>query len=81
MIVRANGGTGNLKALLDSKIDTLVGNDDVATHCKGRDQARYCREPLGVQNRGLCSEEVCNVVLKVHVDICPANLFMRAGAH
>ena len=58
MISPANGGTGNLKALLDYKIDTPVGNDDVATLRKGGDYARYCREPLGVQNRGLCSEEV-----------------------
>ena len=51
MIEPANGGTGNLKALLDCKIDTPVGNDDVATLRKGGDYARHCREPLGVQNR------------------------------
>ena len=81
MIVPADGRTENLKALLYSKVDTPVGNDDVATLCQGRDHARYCREPLGVQNRGLCSEEVCYVVLKVHVYIYQANLFVRAGAH
>ena len=81
MIEPANGGTVNLKALLNSKMDTPVGNDDVAMLCKGGDYARYCQEPLGLQNRGLCSEEVCNLALKVHVDIYQANLFVRAGAH
>ena len=81
MIEPANGRAGNLKTLLDGKIYTPVGNYDVATLCKSRDYARYRREPLGVQNRGLRSEEVYNVVLKVHVDIYQANLFNRAGAH
>ena len=31
IIVLANGGTGNLGAFLDSKINTLVGNNHVAT--------------------------------------------------
>ena len=59
MIEPADGETGYLKALLDSKIDTPVGNNEVATLSKGKDYARYRRESLGVQNRGLCSEEVC----------------------
>ena len=71
----------NLQALLDSKIDTPVGNNDVATLCKRRDHARYCRETLGVENRGLCTEEVCYVALKVYVDIWKPKPFVTARAH
>ena len=39
MIEPADGGTGYLKALLDSKIDTPVGNNEVATLSKGKDYA------------------------------------------
>ncbi len=81
MIKPANGRTGNLQALLDGKIDTPVGNNDVATLCKHRHHARYCREALGVENRGFCTEEVCHVALKVHVDICKPKPFVTERAH
>jgi hypothetical protein len=58
MVKPANGRAGNLQALLDSKIDTPVSNNDVATLCKGRDHAWYCRETLGVENISFCAEEV-----------------------
>ena len=45
-----SGITGNLQALQDSKIDVAVGDSDVATLCKYRDYARYCRESMGVEN-------------------------------
>ena len=44
MIEPANGTTGNLQALLDSKIDAPVGNNDVAVLCKCGYYARYRRE-------------------------------------
>ncbi|KAH9012765.1 hypothetical protein EDB85DRAFT_1900128 [Lactarius pseudohatsudake] len=46
MIEPANRRTRDLQALLDSKIDTPVGNNDVTTLCERRDHARYCRETL-----------------------------------
>ena len=72
MIEPANSTARNLQALLDSKVDTSVSNNDVATLCECWDYTRYCRESLRVENRGLCTEEICYVALKVHVDICRA---------
>ena len=55
---------------MNSEIDAAVGDNDVPTLCKCRYHARNRRETLRVEDRGLSTEEVCYVVLKVHVDIC-----------
>ena len=52
MIKPANGTMRDLQTLLYSKVDAQVGNNDVATLCECRDYEMYCREPLGVENRG-----------------------------
>ena len=50
MLEPADSGVGNLSALLNSEIDTTVGDSDVPTLCKCRYHARNCREPLRVEN-------------------------------
>ena len=76
MIEPANGKARNLQALLDGKVDATVSDNDVATLCECTDYTRYCRESLRVENRGLCTAEICFVTLKVHVDICRAKSIM-----
>ena len=76
VIELAHGTTRDLQALLDSKVDATISNYDVATLCACRDDARYYRGSLRVENRELCAEEVRYVARKVRVDICKALLFM-----
>ena len=78
----ANHRTGTLSALLDSKIDTPVSNNDVAVLCKSRDHACGIVEKPSVWRIEVAvPRKVCCIAVKFRVDICQAKLLNKAKAH
>lgn len=69
MVVPTNSRTRDFDALLDSKVDGAISNDDVSSLAEGGNDRRYGGKSLRVQNSSLCAEEICNIILQAHVDI------------
>ncbi len=69
MVVPANGGTGNLKSLLDRETDTTVGDDNVPTFAECRDDRCDGRKTLRIQNSGFCTQKICNIPLEVQMGV------------
>ena len=69
MIVPANSTTAKLQALLDNKVDSSVGHDDISSFAKCWDDARCSGEALAVDNRRFCTKERGDCSLKSQMNV------------
>ena len=69
VVIPSDGTAGNLQTLLNGKVDTAICDNDVPALGKSRNYGADGRECLRVQNRGLGTQEVSNILLQLDVDI------------
>lgn len=71
MVEPSNGAPRDLQALLDGKVDTSVRYDDVTTFAKRRNNRSDGRESLRVDDAGLSTQEVSDVLFELNMYVCP----------
>jgi hypothetical protein len=69
VVVPPYGRAADIDTLLNGKVDTTVGDNDISTLAEGRNDGGNGREVLGVEDSILCAEEVGNVTLECEVDV------------
>jgi len=69
MVEPADGATRYLEALLNRKVDTPIGNDDIPSLGEGRDDGRNCRERLRIENGIFRPKEIRDVFLEVGMNV------------
>lgn len=71
--------SGDFQALADRVVDLLVGEDDIATLAKGRNDTGDGREGLGVDDTALSAQVGGNISFRLHVDILGTIELWRAA--
>ena len=69
MVEPADGATRDLEAFLNREVDVPIGNDNISSLGKGRNDRRNRGERLGVENSIFRPEEICDILLEIGVNV------------